>query len=54
MPGQIISMSHGAGWRELKSDSFENWMLQYVSDLSKGRYIYEPRLGIWPKEHWDD
>jgi cell wall assembly regulator SMI1 len=48
--GQIISMWYDIDSRELMSDSFENWITQYASELSKGNYIYEERLGIWKKE----
>ena len=47
--GQIISMWHDAGWRELKGNSFEEWIIQYANDLTKGKYVYEDRLGIWKK-----
>jgi cell wall assembly regulator SMI1 len=47
--GQIISMRHDSGWRELKSNSFEDWIIQYANDLKQGLYIYEERLGIWKK-----
>lgn len=51
--GQIISMWHDAGWREIKSNSFENWIIQYASDPKSGKYIYEEQLGVWEKESYD-
>lgn len=48
--GQIISMWHDAGWRELKGSSFENWISQYANDLKQGKYIYESQAGIWEKD----
>jgi len=48
--GQIISMWHDAGWRELKSNSFEDWLTQYANDLVQGQYTYEEGVGIWKTE----
>jgi cell wall assembly regulator SMI1 len=49
--GQVISMWHDAGWRELKADSFENWVIQYSNDLKEGKYYYKSQLGIWKKRN---
>ena len=49
--GQIISMWHNITWRELKDDSFENWIIQYSNDLMQGNYYYQDQLGIWNKSN---
>jgi cell wall assembly regulator SMI1 len=38
--GQIITMWHDDGEREVKAKSFMEWFSQYVQDIENGKYVY--------------
>lgn len=38
--GQIITMWHDDGEREVKAKSFYEWFSQYVQDIENGKYVY--------------
>jgi len=38
--GQIITMWHDDGEREVKAKSFSEWFTQYVQDIENGVYVY--------------
>ena len=43
--GQIIRMWHDGPERELVSSSFESWMLDYVTALEAGNFVYSDEIG---------
>ncbi|MCK7597758.1 SMI1/KNR4 family protein [Microbulbifer sp. CAU 1566] len=38
--GQVITMWHDDGEREVKSNSFKAWFSGYVDDVLQGKYVY--------------
>jgi len=38
--GQVITMWHDDGEREVKAKSFGAWFSQYVQDVESGKYVY--------------
>lgn len=43
--GQIIRMWHDSAERKFIADSFKEWILNYLIDLEKGKYVYSEDWG---------
>lgn len=48
--GQVIRMWHDMSERELLGNSFSEWILNYVSGLEAGVYVYTEQWGIVQKD----
>jgi cell wall assembly regulator SMI1 len=48
--GQIIRMRHDSSLRNILGSSFSEWILNYVSELEAGVYVYTKQWGIVHKD----
>ncbi|PSL48892.1 cell wall assembly regulator SMI1 [Chitinophaga niastensis] len=48
--GQIITLWHDDGHRQILANSFEEWLRNYIIALEKGEYVFVKKWGIVHKD----